>query len=74
MVTGYFLVIHNEIAVFTANVICLSALEKLGLYTGSLVSVSYLRVGEMGKEKGRTSEAHLVQGFTVERAGYNPHS
>ena len=39
MIMGDFLVIHNEVAVFTANVIRLSALEKLGLYTGSPVSV-----------------------------------
>jgi hypothetical protein len=51
MVMGDFLVIHNEVAVFTANVIRLSALEKFGLYTESPVSVGYLRVGEMGKEK-----------------------
>jgi hypothetical protein len=39
MVMRDFLVIHNEVAIFSANVIRLSALEKLGLYTGSPVSV-----------------------------------
>ena len=35
VVIGDLLVIHN-VAVFTADVIRLSALEKLGLYTGSV--------------------------------------
>ena len=39
MVMGDLLVIHNEVAVFTANVIRLSALEKLGLCARSPVSV-----------------------------------
>ena len=39
MVMGDFLVIHNEVAFFTSNVIRLPALEKFGLYTGSPVSV-----------------------------------
>ena len=39
MVMGDLLVIHNEVAVFTANAIRLSALEKFGLCTRSPVSV-----------------------------------
>jgi hypothetical protein len=39
MVMGDLLVIHHEVAVFSANAIRLSALEKLGLCIGSPVSV-----------------------------------
>ena len=39
MVMGNLLVIHNEVAVFTANAIRLSALEKFGLCAKSPVSV-----------------------------------
>ena len=39
VVMGDLLVIHNEVAVFTADVIRLSALEKLGLCARSPVSV-----------------------------------
>ena len=31
-------------------------------------------MGDDGKREGRTLKAHLVQGFTIERAGDNPHS
>ena len=51
MVMGNLLVIHHEVAVFSANAIRLAALEKLRLWIGSPVSGGYLCVGETGKEK-----------------------
>jgi hypothetical protein len=64
MIVGNFLVIYNEAVVFTTTVIRPFALEKLGIAQNPLWGL-ISSCGIYGQGKGRTLEAHLVQGFTA---------